>query len=237
MKVVIIEDEIGVRDTLKHILADYDPSIQIVAEFEKVSDAVRKIPLLSFDLMLLDVQLKDGTGLDILRNLPKIDFKVIFVTAYSEYSLQALKLGAIDYVIKPIDSDELIEAIEKVDKDNLTEKIDLLLNNMKEKKKKIVLRTMTQLHFIDIEDICYCQSQSNYTNVYLKNGETLLISKVLKYFEEILDGTSFIRIHRSYFVNKDYIKRVDHKPDGSFATLKNDTVLPISNRKKIDHNL
>jgi two-component system LytT family response regulator len=181
--------------------------------------------------------MEDGTGFDLLERFEKIDFHIIFVTAYQEYAVKAFKFSAIDYLLKPLEPEELQNAIERLRNILNAEqesRVTNLLMNIKEtrrEEKKIVLRTADKFHFIKVSDIIYCESDGNYTNFWLEGGNKVMISKSLKEYEEILTEYGFFRPHKSYLINLAYITGFE-KGEGGYIILSDNNRIPISFRKK-----
>jgi two-component system LytT family response regulator len=177
----------------------------------------------------------DGTGFDLLERSSTIDFKVIFITAYEEYAIKAFKFSAIDYLLKPVDPDDLIAAVEKA-KTQILRELKLQLSTLSDnlstgKKKTLVIKTMDKIHYIDVSNIIRCESDRNYTFFYLNNDRKIIASLPLKEYEELLDRNSFFRIHKSHLVNIDYVETYI-KGDGGFLVLKDNSKLPVAIRKK-----
>jgi len=190
------------------------------------------------ELVFLDVEMGDGTGFDLLKLFPNPTFQVIFVTAHDKFAVQAFRFSAIDFLLKPVDADELIASIEKAEKEraknNLNAKFDVLLHNFQTREKhskRIVLKTMDNLYLVFVKDIMWCEADKNYTTFFLNDGRKILISKNLKEYEDMFADYAFYRTHNSFLVNMDYVDRIDKK-DGGIVVMKNKTELPISVRKK-----
>ena len=180
----------------------------------------------------------DGTGFDLLRKFDSLNFKFVFITAYKEHAIKAFKFSALDYLLKPIDPDDLIETIDRVSK-TINEtgsnmKLEALLENISSQSnepKKIVLRTSESIHIVKVTDIIRCESSSNYTYFFLKDGKKLLVSRTLKEYHEMLDSKSFFRPHQSHLININYIDRFE-KADGGYLIMKDGSNVPVSFRKK-----
>jgi two-component system LytT family response regulator len=206
---IIIDDEYNVRKGLSAMLHEFCPKIKIVGEAASVREGVELINTLNPDLIFLDVQLPDGTGFDVLKAIGKSKVRVIFVTAYSEYALKAIKYSAIDYLLKPVIPEELIGAVDKA-----TELIEFdqhffdlnLSKSLKEsvKPSKLVVKTKSELFYFDVSQIMYCQSDINYTQLFFNAHRPLVVAKTLKYYEDLLREHNFCRIHQSYVVNRRY---------------------------------
>jgi len=185
-------------------------------------------------LVFLDIQLSDGLGFEILRYFSPIVFKIIFTTAYSEYALQAIKFSAVDYLLKPIDSIELKDAVNKVKLRNdavMRARFEALLHNQSHLNKRIALHTGEGISIYEVDSIIRCNSDGNYTHVYFNNGKKLLIVKSLKEFEELLAPYGFERIHHSHLINLKHLQSFKNK-DGGYVVLSDKTTLPVSQRKR-----
>lgn len=232
MKALIVEDKEHIRKGLIHLLAAIQHDIIVVGECESVKEAVVVANACKPDLVFLDINLTDGTGFDFLDQTEQLDFKVIFITAYEEYALQALKIGAVDYLLKPVDIDELTLALDKVYKLPLeTQKqqiktVKRVLNNTGD---TLILSLQDAFQVVDLKDLMYCESDKGYTTFYLNNGKKHLASKSLKEFETQLNQHAFTRPHQSYIVNLKYIEKYDKS---GTIYLKNGTKIPVSVRKK-----
>jgi two-component system LytT family response regulator len=208
-RAIIIEDEINIRKGLIALLEDHCPSVQIVGEAATVEEAIEEINKSRPDLIFLDIHLPDGTGFDVLKAISPSTIKVIFITAFSEYALKAIKYSAIDYILKPVIPDELIEAVEKatelIEHDQHFFELNLQqTGNGNSKPSKLVIKTKTEVFYFDIDDIVYCQSDINYTIFNFKNHKPIIVAKTLKYYEDILKEHNFGRIHQSYLVNRKF---------------------------------
>jgi two-component system LytT family response regulator len=210
--------------------------VEVVALCENISDAVDAVRLHSPDVVFLDIQLQRETGFDLLTKIKEVNFEVIFTTAYTEYAIKAFKFSAIDYLLKPIDIDELKKAVAKVEKrvnNNMTGRLTQLVQNLKQGSSdnfKIALPTLDGLVFVKISDILYCEASSNYTQIFTTE-EKYLVSKTLKEYDDLLSDHNFFRIHNSYLININSIKKYV-KGEGGYVVLNNDTSLDVSKRKK-----
>jgi len=237
LKLVIIDDEQDARTTLRALLKQYCPDIQIVGEADNVMDGIGTIRSLLPDIVLLDIQLGNATGFDLLDKFSNPNFQVIFTTAYDQFALKAFKYAAIDYILKPIDPKDLIIAIDRAIKNLIPKSVyqqqiqQLLHDNNNQSFDKIALSTATGLHFLKIKDIVFLKAAANYTIFITANNEKIMVSKTLKEFEELLPDTLFFRIHQSYILNIQFIKKF-LKEDGGYALLDNGKKLPIARRKK-----
>ncbi len=229
VKIAIIDDEKNVRIVIKKMLHLLFLDCKIVAEAASIKDALHCISQSKPDIVLLDIELEDGTGFSLLKQLPNLDFKLIFITAFNQYAINAFKVNALDYILKPIEPSELELAINKakelISSEDLLKKQLGNLDNFEHS--TIVIKTTEATHFININDILYCKADGSYTYVFTKN-QTIFTSKNLKYFEDLLSNQVFIRTHQSYLVNKTEILSIKDKT----ILLKSNTEIPISVRRK-----
>jgi two-component system LytT family response regulator len=232
LKVIIVEDLALLRQRLER-LVQQQPGFTVTGACGTVHEAVTIINNTKPDLLLLDIGLPDGTGFDILEKI-SVQTRVIFITAHNEFAIKAIRYGAIDYLLKPLNETELREALQRVSKAQplLPEQIDITLNSFKKKQLqgRIALRSKGVVQFLELTDIIYLQADDSYTNIFLNTGKKEVITKTLKYHEELLPETSFLRTHQSYLVNKFYIDRY-HPKEGKIY-LKDATEIPVSGGKK-----
>jgi len=239
IKAVIIDDESRFRDSIrKKLETNFKNDILIVGEAESVKHGILLIEDTQPDLLFLDIELTDGYSFEILNELETHDFQIIFITGFNHLAIQAIKLGALDYILKPIDDDEFIESVKKAIKSGKDKYIEDLIKVSSDffngsKIKRIVLKTADTHHIVNEDDLMYCKSEGNYTLFVTKNNEELLISKTLKKAHELLTDSVFIKCHQSYLVNKFFISKM--LSDG-YLILTNDIKIPVSNRRK-DHVL
>ncbi len=238
IKTIIIEDDEILRKGLHQMLQLYAPNFEVIAEAETVDSAVEHLSSLQPDVIFLDIMLIGGTGFDVLKNyqdkngFPK--FQIVFITAFEEYAVKAFRMSALDYLLKPIDPDELKAVIAKIEKTKSPsqESFELLIEQLGKQKttKKIALSTAEGIHIVVIDDIVYAQSDSNYTTFVLNNKKQIIVSKPLKEYEELLADKGFLRIHQSYLVNISYAQffdKIEHT-----LQLNTNAVLPVASRKK-----
>ena len=237
IKVVIIDDEDHIRDSLAKLLARHCQQVTVAGEANSVASGKKAIEELHPDLVLLDIQMNDGTGFDLLQSFPQVEFKVIFITAYDQFALQAFRFSAVDYLLKPVNPEYLIAAIDRVAlliRDHFNVQMDALYENLKSvarQDKKIILKTTEQIHLLDLKNIVACESDSCYTTIHTKDGEHIMVAKTLKEYEEMLVGCGFYRVHKSFLINLAHIKRFD-KQDGGYIVLTNDLKIPVASRKR-----
>jgi two-component system LytT family response regulator len=241
LSVLIIDDEQLSRETISAIVQQYCEKTTVVGEASGIKDGLKAIKELKPDVILLDIQLEDGSGFELLRLAEPIQSYVIFITAYEEYAIRAFKTAALDYLLKPVDIGELQAALQKAkeqkQKSSIESQLNILLTNFNQASQghnqKIVLKTNEQMHILTSNEIMHVEAEGNYTKFHLVNKKTILVSKTLKDYEDILDKTIFVRIHQSHVVNMTYASRFD-KRNGGFLILKDNTSLPVSTRKKDD---
>jgi len=236
LKALIVDDEPKARENLQILLHDFVEGVAVVGLCENIAEATEAVRLHSPDVVFLDIQLQRETGFDLLTKLKEINFEVIFTTAYTEYAIKAFKFSAIDYLLKPIDIEELRKAVGRVEKrvsNNMTGRLTQLVQNLKQgsnENYKIALPTLDGLVFVKISDILYCEASSNYTQIFTAE-EKYLVSKTLKEYDDLLSDHNFFRIHNSYLININSIKKYV-KGEGGYVVLNNDTSLDVSKRKK-----
>ncbi len=234
LKIVIVDDEINVRRVLKKLLNLISTDYVVVGEAPSIIEAKKVISETNPDIVLLDIELEDGTGFTLLSQLSIIDFKLIFITAYNQYAIKAFKFNALDYLLKPIEPEELKDALIKA-QDSIHSENELkeLLSNLEQNKnseiQKIVIKTTYKTYFIDVSKILYCQSEGSYTKIVL-NESSILASKNLKYFQDLLAEYSFIRTHQSYLVNKIHVTGLENDT----IILNSNLNIPISLRRKAE---
>lgn len=236
IKTVIIDDEKLARAAIRDMIEIYCPDLELIGEGIDVLSGLELIKKQKPDLVFLDIKMPDGTGFDLLNRINNKHFALIFLTAFDEYAVQAFKFSAVDYLLKPIDPDELTLAIDRV-KDNLQHeqnRLESLLANLdeiKKESKKIVLKTAESIFLVSIQDIVRCEASGNYTKFYLQNQKPVLVSHTLKEYDDLLQGYKFFRVHQSHLVNLEHIVRID-KADGGVLILSDNQNCPISTRKK-----
>ncbi len=244
MRAIIVDDEPANIENLQALLLKHCPQVSVIGSVGNNKDAAGLINLHQPDLVFLDIQLKDDSGFNLLKLLPEKSFEVIFVTAYDNYGIQAIKFAALDYLLKPVDIDELIAAVAKAEtkkRDKHNMQLDFLLNHIKKDEKqplKIALPQQKEIRYAALNDIIRCQADNTYTFFYLNNGDRILISKSLKEYAGLLEPNGFLRAHQSHLVNMNYVKSW-LKEDGGMLLLNNGEKIPVSrpNREKLQKAL
>jgi two-component system LytT family response regulator len=238
VKAVIVDDEPGNRKQIRGLLNEYFPQVSVVAEADSVSSAVEVIRHNQPDLVLLDIEIKEGTGFQVLQRLKPYSFKLIFITGFNNFAIKAFKFSAMDYILKPVNEVEFQQAVQNAlqsidSEQSLLKQNDYLVEYFKKETQlgKIILKTNEAIHVIDVSDIIYCRSDNAYTTFYIYPQEEITVSKNLKEYVELLGDYGFFRPHQSYLVNLNYVKMVD-KADGGFVVLKNKKEIPVSQRQK-----
>ena len=238
MRAIIVEDELNVRMGFIKLLQAFCPEITIVGQSENVEESLTLIQRTDFDLLFLDIILPDGSGFDVLHRTTKTDFNTIFVTAYDQYAIDAFKMCAVDYLLKPVSPDRLRQAIDRLSAPynnfNRQESIDVLQSKLagdNAASDKIILKDVGSLHIIKVQNILYCSAEGAYSTFTLTDGREITTSTHLKEYERLLEGHQFLRCHHSYLVNLHHITEV-RKNDGGMIITTNGNQIPLSIRKR-----
>lgn len=241
IKAVIIDDEPNNQELISNLLKHYATHVQVLSAADSVKTGYQVIRDHKPNLVFLDIQMQDGTGFDLLRLFDKPDFKVLFVTAHEEFAIEAFKYSAIDYLLKPLSPASLLAALKKAEEsltqEELSLKLKTLLDNMTEpakQKRKIILKTLERIYSVDIQDIIRFESDGGYTKVYLADGSRIMVSRILKEFDDVLSGNDFVRVHHSHLININQVYFFEKSE--SQLVMKDQSVVPVSGRKK-DHVL
>jgi two-component system LytT family response regulator len=237
IKAVIIDDEIAMQEMNSRLLVDYFPEIELVGLADSIKSGVELIARKNPDLVLLDIELADGTGFQLLQRLQPYSFKVVFITGFDSFAIKAIKFSAIDYILKPVNETEFQQAVQRAlelinKNENTQPQVEVLMNSFKKeyKNKKLVLRTSDSLFIINVSDIYFCKSDNSYTTFHFEGNEKILVSKSLKDYEGLLADYGFFRPHQSFLVNLNHIKKVD-KTNGGFIIMENKIEIPVSLRQ------
>lgn len=239
LKAVIIDDEKDSRDILYNYLTKYCPDVQVCGFGDSVKTGLESIKKYQPEIVFLDIEMPYGNGFDLLDQVGKVTFETVFVTAFDNYAIRALNQSAAYYLLKPIDIDELFNAVEKIKaerkKEDYTRHSEILLENIRAasgNKQKIMLPMLEGFEIVSIANIIYCQAEDNLTRFHFNDRPSLLICRTLKFFDDLLKDFHFLRIHRSHLINLSYVKRYT-KGKGGYVTMENDVELEVApNRKK-----
>jgi two-component system LytT family response regulator len=239
MKAILVDDEPDGIRTLKKMLELHCPEVEIVATCLNANLAIEKLAETLPDLVFLDIRMPGKSGLDMLREITQKNFEVIFVTAHNEYLLQAIQFSAVDYLMKPVDEDRLIEAVQRAKKrlkeDKDSHRAETLIHNISMAgsplEMRLCLPTLKGFTIVKLEEIVYCEAQRSYTIFRLTNNKTITISKPLFDYERLLAGTIFLRVHKSFLINLLHIKEYI-RGEGGTVVMSNDMEIEVSRRKK-----
>lgn len=235
-KALIIDDENRTRDLIAKMINSFGLDVEAIPAAGNVEEGIEAIEQHQPELVILDIQMPDGTGFDVLKAVPKKNFEVIFVTAHEEFAIKAIKFSALDYILKPVDVEELRGAIERalatIDMKKDEVQFDALQHNIHpQQKKRLVLKTQESVHVVELDQIIRCESDRNYTSFYLTGGKKILVSKTLKEYETLLTGYNFLRVQQSHLINLDYVERYD-KGNGGSVVMKDGSEVPLSQAKR-----
>lgn len=236
LSAILVDDMPTALEMLQNDLTQFHPEIEIIGTAKSVVEASKALRKQQPDILFLDIMLGDGTGFDVLEIHPNLSSKIIFVTASDEYAIKAFKFAAIDYVLKPYSNEDLANAINKAkdqikpDKEQLTV-LQQSITKPNQRPKKISLNTSNKIMVVNLDDIVRCQSDNNYTEFFMNDGQKILVGKTLKHFADMLKEYDFLRVHQSHLINIQFIKEFI-KSDGGYLVLKNRTTVPVSVRKK-----
>lgn len=237
LRALIIDDEAHQRQTIRKMTDQCCPNVLILGEAGSVASGVEAVRKYNPDLIFLDIKMDDGTGFDLLERLQPVDFKVIFITAWDKYAIKAFRFSALDYLLKPLDPDDLMHAVLKA-RDIVQQDFNVQLNTLKEhlqeqdkSKKKIIIRTADTIFLVNVNEIVFGHSDSNYTQIKLSDGKSILVSCTLKEYEELLSDYGFFRVHKSYLINMRYITSFE-KAEGGTVILRGKERIPVASRKR-----
>lgn len=238
LKAVMIDDDESNLSSLTEKLNRHCPQVEIIARCSNAAEGIQAIDSLKPDIVFLDIEMPVMNGFVMLQQLAYKDFELIFVTAYDHYAIKAIRYSALDYLVKPVEIGELKNAVDKVAVNHSRKdkglQLQLLLEYLDKKRpRRITIPTSDGLQFIDLENIIYLEASNNYTNVYLVSQQKYLVTRTLKEFEQILPVETFLRIHHSTIINRDFIEKYI-RGDGGQVMMRNGIVLDVSKRKKIE---
>ena len=238
IRTVLVDDETDSIRVLERLLDNYCPQVSIAGTAGGVETALPLIRETKPDLVLLDIEMAQGNAFDLLNQLQPIDFKVIFVTAFDNYAVRAFKYSAVDYLLKPVDIDDLRNAINRVEKKpdehTIVQQMKMLLDNvgaLNLPQQKMAIPTITGLIFITVQDIIRFEASGNYTSIYLSSGEPVLATRTVKDYEDILPETIFCRIHNSHIINLSRIKKYQ-KGRGGSVEMEDGSIIEVASRRR-----
>lgn len=238
LRAIVIDDIDSIRKKNIEVIKTHCPNIAIIGQANCVESGVSLIKQIVPDIVFLDVEMPDGTGFDLLQKLKPINFKVIFITGYEDFAIRAFRFSAIDYLLKPLDPNELVEAVNKAEtslnKEVLELKLNTLFSNLELPKnlQKLVLKTAEKIYSVNIQDVVNCESDKNYTTFYFINAPKLVVSTTLKEYETMLKPFNFFRAHQSHLINMLYFDHFIKTDGGNTIVMKNKNKVPLAIRKK-----
>jgi len=241
IRTVVVDDEKKGRELLVKVLKNYCSGIEVVGQAETANQAFEIIQREKPDLIFLDIEMPNGTGFDLLKMFGEISFHVIFTTAYDHYAIKAIKYSALDYLLKPIDIDELQESVAKVQEEmkapanHQQDSMGILLSALgnADRTKRLAIPDQEGIAIVEVKDIVRCEADSNYTQIFLSNGTKVVSTKTLKEYDKLLDESTFMRVHNSYLINVDHIKKYI-KGDGGQVVMSDGSIVEVSRRRKTD---
>jgi two-component system LytT family response regulator len=240
LRALIIDDELRSREFLRNLLNEYCAQVHIAGSASSVEEAIKLIQQLKPNLVFLDIEMQSGTGFDVLQQVEQHHFHVIFTTAYDHYAIQAIKFSAADYLLKPIDMEELRLAVQKVEEKIVSntsqQTMQLLLQNLRQSKSddfSIALSTSEGVEFVPLHQIIRLEASGPYTSFFLKEGKKIIVSKNLKEYEQMLGEYYFFRVHNSHIINLKEVKKMI-RTDGGYVVMNDDSTIAISPKKKDD---
>jgi two-component system, LytTR family, response regulator len=237
IKAILIDDEKHCRESLSIQLEKYCPEVHLLAQCSSAIEGLQAIAKYQPDVVFLDVEMPRMNGFEMLQQLSNIHFGIIFTTGYDAYAIKAIRFSALDYLLKPIDKDELRKAVAKVrqkTEQSLTEQLSILLEKLDNKQaalQKIALPTLGGFELVPLEQILHCESDSNYTHIVLKSGKKVLVSRTLKEIEELLEDHPFLRVHHSHLVNLNEVVRYI-RGEGGYVVMSDNTSISVSRSRK-----
>lgn len=235
IKTIIIDDEAHCTDRVLNLIERHPNTFNVVATCDTVDKALKVVPALQPDLVFLDIKIHNKTGFDFLQEIKNVNFKVIFTTAFDNYAIKAFKYSAFDYLLKPIDSDDFSDAVTRLKADmtnfNIEHQIQNLLKNIKPDQKKIItIPSLTGFETLKVEDIIHLEADTSYTYIFTEDSK-IMVSKPIKFYEELLDDNSFFKTHKSHLINMNHVKKY-FKGKQSYVVMSNEAQVPISVRRK-----
>ncbi|MFT3910839.1 MAG: LytTR family DNA-binding domain-containing protein [Ferruginibacter sp.] len=238
IRCILIDDEADSLEVMEMLLKTYCPQVKIEAVCNSAEKGIVAINQFRPDVVFLDIEMPNMNGFDMLEHFDELFFNVVFITAYHQFAIKAFRYSALNYLLKPVDPEDLLDTIRRIEKNKaipLREQMDLLMQSVNNKTNqtisRIALTTSYGMLFVETKDIVFCESNDNYTNVKLAGGQKLLISKTLKEIDQTLSGPDFYRIHNSFLINLGHIQKFV-KGDGGYVVMNDETIVSISRTKK-----
>ncbi|WP_159802456.1 LytTR family DNA-binding domain-containing protein [Flavobacterium sp. MK4S-17] len=238
LRAVVIDDIDPIRKEYIALIKATCPTVSVIGQADSVAAAVKLINREKPDLVFLDVEMPDGTGFDLLQKLKPFNFKVIFITGHEDFAIRAFRFSAIDYLLKPLNPEELADAVKKAEESMDRQVFDMKLNNLfanlerSKNLQKLVLKTADRIYSVNVQDIVSCESDKNYTTFNFINAPKLIVSTHLKEYETMLVPHNFFRTHKSHLINMAYVDHFIKAEGGNRIVMKNKQVIPLSVRKK-----
>ncbi|GAB2782085.1 LytTR family DNA-binding domain-containing protein [Rhabdobacter roseus] len=244
MKAILVDDEKHCTESLDILLKAYCPAVEVVGKYNRAEEALEAIGRNSFDVLFLDIEMPVYNGFELLNRVAKQNFDVVFTTAYDQFAVKAFKYSAFDYLLKPIDADELVKCVEKLSEKKSQSDVQSQLSFLRSildrdrfQPQKIALPTTVGVEYVEIADIVRCESDSNYTRIFLNNQNPILICRTLKEVEELLENSNFARIHHSHLISLDHLRKYV-RSDGGYVIMSDGSELTVSrSRKDVLNNL
>ncbi|MEM9919188.1 MAG: response regulator [Bacteroidota bacterium] len=233
MKAIIIDDELNAREALRNLLENFISGVEVVAEAEGVSSGLAAIKQHQPEIVFLDVNMPSGTGFDLLEQLETVDFVLVFVTAYDQYAIKAIKFSALDYLLKPVDLQELRKTLERIQKigNHYPQKLVEHYRQNQQSGDTIALPSIDGFDIVRLVDIIRCEGERNYTTFYIKGSDRIVVSRTLKEYETLLSGFNFLRVYQSHLINLHFVKKYI-RGRGGFVIMEDGAQLPVSREKK-----
>ncbi|MEZ4932629.1 MAG: LytTR family DNA-binding domain-containing protein [Saprospiraceae bacterium] len=234
MRAIIIDDELNAREALRSLLENFIKGVEVVAEADGIQMGLAAIRQLRPDIVFLDINMPNGTGFDLLEQLETIDFSLVFVTAYDQYAIKAIKFSALDYLLKPVDLQELRKTIERIQQLGEKHSQNKLVEHYQlnqSKRETLALPTIDGFEIVRVADIVRCEGERNYTTFFMKNGTRVVVSRTLKEYEILLSDADFLRVYQSHLINLRFVKRYIRGRGGS-VVMEDGQQLAVSREKK-----
>lgn len=235
IKTIIIDDEAHCVERVLSLINRHPNTFNVLTTCNTVEEALEVVTKMEPDLVFLDIKIHDKTGFDFLKGISKINFKVIFTTAFDNYAIKAFKFSAFDYLLKPIDADDFNDAVNRLKtslhESNIEHQIQNLFKNLKQDQKKVItIPTLSGFETLKVEDIIHLEADTSYTHIFTNEGKTM-VSKPIKFYEDLLEENSFFKTHKSHLINLEHVKKY-YKGKQSYVVMSNNSKVPISVRRK-----